>query len=122
MDNLAVAHRRRRTDHQAKEFKAAQAQKANPKPSYPYVPLLTTVHRKQEGKYVATGASGFKVGDLVTLKAGGPVMTVNTVPDGKYMKVYRCQWFAGKKLEGGTFMLEELQAAESQPPIPVPSA
>ena len=71
---------------------------------------------------MATGASGFKVGDLVMLKAGGPVMTVNDVPDGAYVRVYRCQWFAGKKLDSGTFMREELVAAESKPPIPAPGA
>jgi uncharacterized protein YodC (DUF2158 family) len=51
--------------------------------------------------------STFKVGSIVKLKSGGPDMTVNVVlmnhitdrPNGNY----KCQWFAGKKLEDGIF-------------------
>ncbi len=45
----------------------------------------------------------YKVGDLVQLKSGGPVMTVaeeNSLGDGQL----RCQWFSGKKLEFGWFL------------------
>lgn len=38
----------------------------------------------------------WKPGDLVVLKSGGPVMTINTVfGDGEV----RCTWFNGKKHE-----------------------
>ena len=42
----------------------------------------------------------FQAGDIVRLKSGGPDMTVETTdtPIG-----YKCQWFAGKKLEWGFF-------------------
>jgi uncharacterized protein YodC (DUF2158 family) len=52
--------------------------------------------------------TSFKPGDLVQLKSGGPVMTVNAI-----MSVERlqCTWFGGKKLESGVFHVEALQAA-----------
>jgi uncharacterized protein YodC (DUF2158 family) len=57
----------------------------------------------------------FKVGDLVVLKSGGPVMTIQTVPDGTGIStLYRCQWFSGKKLESGTFPPESLSPAEAR--------
>ena len=57
----------------------------------------------------------FAVGDIVQLKSGGPEMTVQTTPDppGKY---YKCQWFAGKKLESGTFQEASLQRVEAKAP------
>jgi uncharacterized protein YodC (DUF2158 family) len=50
----------------------------------------------------------FKIGDIVQLKSGGPEMTVQGVP-GSTTSSYRCQWFAGKKLESGTFQEESLK-------------
>lgn len=55
----------------------------------------------------------FKPGEKVVLKSGGPVMTVhsfviNEAPVG-YKQSYRCQWFAGKKLESGFFKEESLE-------------
>ncbi|MEB0014488.1 DUF2158 domain-containing protein [Glaciimonas sp. Cout2] len=44
----------------------------------------------------------FKIGDTVKLKAGGPDMSVRTLP-GATSSIYTCQWFAGKKLENGNF-------------------
>lgn len=48
----------------------------------------------------------FVVGTIVKLKSGGPEMTVKQEilnmsdrPTGNY----KCQWFAGKKLEDGVF-------------------
>ena len=38
----------------------------------------------------------FQVGDLVQLKSGGPVMTVNRIPD-RGEKNISCVWFAGSK-------------------------
>ena len=48
----------------------------------------------------------YTVGDIVKLNAGGPDMSVlriedNSSPSIKYY--YKCQWFAGKKLESGMF-------------------
>lgn len=50
----------------------------------------------------------FKVGDIVKLKSGGPDMTVRVVPD-PTSKTYTCQWFAGKKLEQGSFPGDSLE-------------
>ncbi|CAH7328732.1 hypothetical protein VCHA40P238_40318 [Vibrio chagasii] len=44
----------------------------------------------------------FKVGDIVRLKSGGPDMAVNIFSQ---VNGYKCQWFAGKKLEQGFFLL-----------------
>lgn len=52
--------------------------------------------------------SKFSVGDIVKLKSGGPEMTVQTTPD-THNKNYRCQWFAGKKLEAGPFPEDSLE-------------
>ncbi|MGP2502285.1 YodC family protein [Pantoea ananatis] len=53
----------------------------------------------------------FKVGDVIKLKSGGPDMTIkklDTTYDSNskkyvWLKSYTCQWFAGKKLESGSF-------------------
>lgn len=48
----------------------------------------------------------YVVGDIVTLNAGGPdmsVYTINTDVRNEFKGSYRCQWFAGKKLESGIF-------------------
>jgi uncharacterized protein YodC (DUF2158 family) len=50
----------------------------------------------------------FKVGDQVQLKSGGPVMTVKTEANQGHQY---CQWFAGKKLEQGSFPVDSLQVA-----------
>lgn len=51
----------------------------------------------------------FKCGDLVELKSGGPIMTVNTVyGDGDIV----CVWFAGEKQQKHTFAEGALKAAE----------
>jgi uncharacterized protein YodC (DUF2158 family) len=56
--------------------------------------------------------STYKVGDIVKLKSGGPDMTVkdvlvDSITD-KKTGSYRCQWFAGKKLDSGIFPRESL--------------
>ncbi|MGA3702302.1 YodC family protein [Ralstonia nicotianae] len=56
-------------------------------------------------------ATQFEVGNIVQLKSGGPLMTVQSVPN-LYTDLYTCQWFAGKKLESGGFPSESLQAAQ----------
>lgn len=53
---------------------------------------------------------GFKPGDLVRLKSGGPVMSVKTAKTG-FDGYVDCQWFSGKKLESGRFNTETLVAA-----------
>ena len=56
-----------------------------------------------------TKAAAFKVGDIVQLKSGGPEMTVHTVPENEYGS-YKCQWFAGKRLEFGHFPHDSLKS------------
>ena len=51
---------------------------------------------------------GFKVGDIVRLKSGGPAMTVQEVLGESR---FRCQWFGGRKLESGVFPIQSLVAA-----------
>lgn len=51
----------------------------------------------------------FVTGDLVRLKSGGPVMTVNNAD---HREAIECQWFGGKKLARGFFPLDSLEAAE----------
>lgn len=59
-------------------------------------------------------ANVYQVGETVKLKAGGPDMSVKqihgpTAHNGE-VTTYRCQWFAGKKLEEGVFPGDSLQA------------
>jgi uncharacterized protein YodC (DUF2158 family) len=69
---------------------------------------------------MATWIPKFKVGATVTLNTGGsPVMSVNEVPD-RSSRNYRCQWFAGKKLDFGLFNEEQLIAADPKAPVPPP--
>ena len=49
----------------------------------------------------------FKTGDLVQLKSGGPVMTVDTVSG----QVVYAAWFAGAKHERTNFQAGALQIA-----------
>jgi uncharacterized protein YodC (DUF2158 family) len=51
----------------------------------------------------------WKPGDLVVLKSGGPVMTVNTVFDDGDV---RCAWFNGKKHETADVNAATLRRAE----------
>jgi uncharacterized protein YodC (DUF2158 family) len=62
-------------------------------------------------------AAEFSVGQLVKLKSGGPNMTVEEVfgPDAfnPMQRVsFRCQWFAGKKLDSGVFPPESLMLVQ----------
>ncbi len=54
----------------------------------------------------------YKIGDIVKLKSGGPEMTVQVVPTERSV-YYKCQWFAGKKLESGNFQEDSLEVVES---------
>jgi len=49
---------------------------------------------------------GFKIGDTVQLKSGGPIMTVNNIE--KNGEIY-CQWFLGGKVEVGFFPPDSLK-------------
>ena len=51
----------------------------------------------------------FNVGDIVQLKSGGPEMTVRILPGTGGGNQYVCRWFAGKKLEQGTFPFDSLK-------------
>ena len=55
--------------------------------------------------------NGFKIGDIVKLKSGGPEMTVQQVPTDMSI-YYKCQWFAGKKLESGVFPEGSLESVK----------
>lgn len=52
-------------------------------------------------------------GQIVRLKSGGPEMTVHSETPVDGQTRYRCQWFAGKKLELGLFPRESLELVES---------
>ncbi|MFV8761957.1 YodC family protein [Yersinia enterocolitica] len=54
----------------------------------------------------------YKVGDIVKLIAGGPDMAIEKQEinhRGEILSSYRCQWFAGKKLEHGSFPHDSLE-------------
>ena len=57
----------------------------------------------------------FAIGDIVKLKSGGPEMTVQSLPDTSG-RSYRCQWFAGKKLESGSFPPDSLELVDNATP------
>ena len=55
----------------------------------------------------------FETGELVSLKSGGPVMTIEGRPS-VTSENYRCQWFAGKKLEKGVFPPDSLKRVDAE--------
>lgn len=54
----------------------------------------------------------YNIGDQVQLKSGGPCMTINEAvrhhTSEEFLEKYKCQWFAGKKLDGGVFPEDSL--------------
>lgn len=60
----------------------------------------------------------FKIGDIVKLNAGGPDMAIKQLYAGNlsssFKGQYRCQWFAGKKLDFGDFPEESLILVKQQ--------
>jgi len=63
-----------------------------------------------------------KSGDLVVLKSGGPIMTVDTVntdifDDNKITGIL-CVWFVGEKLERVRFDREAVEPARPQQAVP----
>lgn len=63
-----------------------------------------------------TDSGQFKEGDLVELKSGGPIMTVNAVADRSNAgaRWVRCQWFDRAKLHSGQFNEDELVLVEQE--------
>lgn len=60
----------------------------------------------------------YKKGDIVYLITGGPSMAVSDVLyDHRdiFKGEYRCQWFAGKKLDFGIFPEESLTTTNPKP-------
>ena len=60
-------------------------------------------------------AAKFKAGDLVELRSGGPVMTVERVSESFEMDdvwSYGCTWFAGDKHQHSSFTEAALKGAE----------
>lgn len=51
-----------------------------------------------------------KVGDVVQLKSGGPVMTVCKIVEDD--NTYSCCWFNGKKVESADFPADTLEAVK----------
>jgi len=61
----------------------------------------------------------FAVEQGVKLRSGGPDMTVNRVYpasalNGTTTATYNCQWFAGEKLENGTFPPDSLVLVQAE--------
>jgi uncharacterized protein YodC (DUF2158 family) len=56
-----------------------------------------------------------KIGDVVKLKSGGPMMTVYSEGEDGHLV---CQWFEGSDVKSASFPTASLQAAEA-PPKPV---
>ncbi|MNG60919.1 hypothetical protein D3C81_18000 [compost metagenome] len=63
----------------------------------------------------------YSVGTQVMLNSGGPIMTIQeattswTSEKGHYWNgSYKCQWFAGKKLEFGTFPHSSIKIATNE--------
>lgn len=55
----------------------------------------------------------FSPGDLVELRSGGPVMTIEDVITFDGVS-YRCSWFAGDKHQRNTFVEAALLSSEAQ--------
>jgi uncharacterized protein YodC (DUF2158 family) len=55
----------------------------------------------------------FEIGTIVKLKSGGPDMAIKGSGNTSGTHVI-CQWFAGKKLEQGSFPLESLELVKAE--------
>ena len=62
----------------------------------------------------------FEMGDLVCIKSGGPTMTIAEVKhptptlDDDGAQRYRCEWFAGAKIQAAIFDEEVLEPADDE--------
>jgi uncharacterized protein YodC (DUF2158 family) len=54
-------------------------------------------------------AESFKIGDLVQLKSGGPIMTVREVANIDGVAKAWCDWFDGKKENRADYPLASLK-------------
>jgi len=52
--------------------------------------------------------SELTVGDTVSLKSGGPLMTIDDIGAYNGVQKAKCQWFEKQKLETGLFPLTSL--------------
>ena len=53
----------------------------------------------------------FKIGDIVALKSGGPLMTVDSVPSGEIQHI-NCVWFDDVTVKRWTFNAEALKRGD----------
>lgn len=58
--------------------------------------------------------SEFEVGDIVTLKSGGPIMTVKVVGDHYGTPTIWTIWFDGTKMHDGSFPPATLEKSEKR--------
>ena len=56
----------------------------------------------------------FKVGDLVQLRSGGPIMTITSIEDDN--KIVCTTWFDGTKKETESFPLDSILPVQDQRP------
>ncbi|MBN6078619.1 YodC family protein [Aggregatibacter actinomycetemcomitans] len=60
----------------------------------------------------------FEIGQIVRLKSGGPDMTIQSLikdfSTKEFLGEYKCQWFAGKKLENGVFPEQSLELVDNE--------
>lgn len=63
----------------------------------------------------------YNIGDKVKLNVDGPNMSIKAIlgldTSGNFNGSYRCQWFAGKKLEWGDFSEESLEVIPNLPSL-----
>ena len=62
-------------------------------------------------------SDGFKVGDTVQLKSGGPLMTVHARDDDNGVPLVSVIWFAGDNTKEKRFVPAELCAVDNHPPL-----
>lgn len=59
----------------------------------------------------------YKIGDRVKINVGGPDMVIYQVNDSGiegFKGNYKCQWFAGKKLDNGIFQEDSLVSVSEE--------
>ncbi|MEB3304956.1 MAG: DUF2158 domain-containing protein [Cyanobacteriota bacterium] len=56
----------------------------------------------------------FKIGDVVQLKSGGPMMTITSMEEGN--DIVHALWFDGTKKETGSFPIGAIQYGPEQRP------
>lgn len=63
----------------------------------------------------------YQIGDIVKLNAGGPDMAISAISRARplnkpsyFRGEYECQWFAGKKLDTGSFQEANLILVKKQ--------